>query len=117
MHPPLRRLVEFGSWVGDGRPVDRRGELPRDSLRSAAAALGLPADGVGRLRDPPALARLWWLSLDFGMLSLRRTLLEYSPDHAAEHAADLVSECAKLGIELPRAELRDLLPEWSTMLG
>jgi hypothetical protein len=44
------------------------------------------------------------------------TLLEYSPDHAAERAADLVSQCAKLGIELPGAELRDLLPKWATML-
>lgn len=44
------------------------------------------------------------------------TLLEYSPDYAAERAADVVSQCAKLGIELPSAELRDLLPEWGTML-
>jgi hypothetical protein len=45
------------------------------------------------------------------------TLLEYSPDYAAERAADLVSQCAKLGIELPRAELRDALPEWSSVVG
>jgi hypothetical protein len=44
------------------------------------------------------------------------TLLEYSPDYAAERAADLVSQCAKLGIELPSAELRDLLPKWAAML-
>jgi hypothetical protein len=44
------------------------------------------------------------------------TLLEYSPDYAAERAADLVSQCAKLGIELASAELRDLLPKWATML-
>ncbi len=44
------------------------------------------------------------------------TLLEYSPDYAAERAADVVSQCAKLGVELPGAELRDLLPEWDIML-
>ncbi len=44
------------------------------------------------------------------------TLLEYSPDYAAERAADVVSQCAKLGVELPGAELRDLLPEWGIML-
>lgn len=44
------------------------------------------------------------------------TLLEYSPDYAAERAADVVDQCAKLGIELPSAELLDLVPEWSTML-
>jgi hypothetical protein len=43
-------------------------------------------------------------------------LLEYSPDYAAERAADVVSQCAKLGVELPGAELRDLLPEWGIML-
>ncbi len=44
------------------------------------------------------------------------TLLEYSPDYAAERAAALVDQCAKLGIEVPRAALLDLVPEWSTML-
>ncbi len=44
------------------------------------------------------------------------TRLEYSPDYAAERAADVVDQCAKLGIELPSAELLDLVPEWSTML-
>lgn len=44
------------------------------------------------------------------------TLLEYSPDYATEHAKAVVDQCAKLDIELPRAELLDLVPEWSTML-
>jgi hypothetical protein len=44
------------------------------------------------------------------------TLLEYSPDYAAERAAGLLSQYARLGIELPRAELRDAMPEWSSML-
>jgi hypothetical protein len=44
------------------------------------------------------------------------TLLEYSPDYAAERASGVVSDCARLGIELPAAELLDLMPEWSAML-
>lgn len=44
------------------------------------------------------------------------TLLEYSPDYADERATDVVDQCAKRGIELPRAELLDLLPAWRTML-
>jgi len=44
------------------------------------------------------------------------TLLEYSPDYAAERASAVVSDCAKLGIGLPAAELLDLMPEWSALL-
>jgi hypothetical protein len=44
------------------------------------------------------------------------TLLEYSPDYADERAAAVVSNCARLGIELPAAELLDLMPEWGTLL-
>jgi hypothetical protein len=44
------------------------------------------------------------------------TLLEYCPDYAAEHASDVMSDCARLGIELPTIELLDLMPEWSAML-
>ncbi|MGH3621314.1 MAG: hypothetical protein ACRDQ5_05915 [Sciscionella sp.] len=44
------------------------------------------------------------------------TLLEYCPDYAAERAAQVVDRCAKLGTELPSAELLDLVPQWSTML-
>ncbi len=44
------------------------------------------------------------------------TLLEYSPDYAVERASGVVSDCARLGIEVPTAELLDLMPEWSAML-
>jgi hypothetical protein len=44
------------------------------------------------------------------------TLLEYSPDYAAERASSVLSDCARLGIELPTAELPDLMPEWNAML-
>jgi hypothetical protein len=44
------------------------------------------------------------------------TLLEYAPDYAAERASVVVSDFAKLGIELPAAELLDLMPGWSHLL-
>jgi hypothetical protein len=44
------------------------------------------------------------------------TLLEYSPDYAAERASGVVSDCVRLGIELPTAELLDLMPAWSALL-
>ena len=44
------------------------------------------------------------------------TLLEYCPDYAAQRAPGVVSDCARLGIELPAVELLDLMPEWSAML-
>ena len=45
------------------------------------------------------------------------TLLEYyCPDYAAERASGAVSDCARLGIELPAAELLDLMPAWSALL-
>jgi hypothetical protein len=45
------------------------------------------------------------------------TLLEYDPDYASERAADVVDRCQKLGVTLPSAELFDVLPEWTTILG
>ena len=44
------------------------------------------------------------------------TLLEYAPDYAAERASVVVSDCARLGIELPAAELLDLMPGWANLL-
>ncbi len=44
------------------------------------------------------------------------TLLEYSPDYAAERASGVVSDCARLGIELAAVEFLDLMPEWSALL-
>jgi hypothetical protein len=44
------------------------------------------------------------------------TLLEYAPDYAAERASAVVSDCAKVGIELPAAELLDFMPAWSDLL-
>jgi hypothetical protein len=44
------------------------------------------------------------------------TLLEYSPDYAAERATEVLHRCAKLDIELPNTELLDLAPEWDAIL-
>jgi len=44
------------------------------------------------------------------------SLLEYSPDYATERASDVVDRSGKLGIDLPIAELLDLMPAWSTIL-
>jgi len=44
------------------------------------------------------------------------TLLEHAPDYAAERASAVVSDCAKLGIELPAAEILDLMPKWADLL-
>jgi hypothetical protein len=44
------------------------------------------------------------------------TLLEYAPDYAAERASAVVSDCTKLSIALPAAELLDLMPGWSHLL-
>ena len=37
-------------------------------------------------------------------------------DYAAERASGVVSDCARLGIELPTVELLDLMPAWSALL-
>jgi hypothetical protein len=47
--------------------------------------------------------------------SVDTTVREYSSDYAAERASGVVSDCARLGIELP-AELLGLMPEWSALL-
>jgi hypothetical protein len=44
------------------------------------------------------------------------TLLEYFPDYAAERASDVVDQCTRLGVDLPTAELAELIPDWSTLL-
>lgn len=56
----------------------------------------------------------------FGLYNCRdgnsETLLEYAPDYAVEHASAVVSNCARLGIELPVIELLGLMPAWSELL-
>ena len=43
------------------------------------------------------------------------SLLEYSPDYAAERASDVVDQCEKLAIELPLTDLLELAPDWETV--
>lgn len=45
------------------------------------------------------------------------TLFEYALDYAFYRAADVVSRCTKLGIDLPSAELLDLVPDWDGLRG
>ena len=44
------------------------------------------------------------------------TVLEESPDYAAERASEVLNQCRKLGIELPMTELLELMPEWDNLL-
>lgn len=44
------------------------------------------------------------------------SLLEYTPDYAVERARAVVDRCAKLGVDLPIADLQQLVPEWSDLL-
>jgi hypothetical protein len=44
------------------------------------------------------------------------TLLEHSPDYAAERAPHVVDQCAKLGIDLPHDGLLGLMPEWDGLV-
>jgi len=45
----------------------------------------------------------------------RETVLQESPDYPAERAAEVLHQCHKLGVDLPDAELLDLIPEWDTL--
>jgi hypothetical protein len=75
----------------------RRGEL---GMRPAAVELAVGIlHGLYRCRDGGP-----------------ESLLEYSPDYATERASDVVDQCGKLGVELPVADLLDLIPAWSTVL-
>ena len=44
------------------------------------------------------------------------SLLEYSPDYPAERASNVLDDCGRLGVELPVAELLDLMPSWDAIL-
>lgn len=69
----LRRLCLLADWVGEGRAVDRHGELLRKDLVAAAGAADVPAPGGTYVGERPALDILWVLALELGVLSLRRT--------------------------------------------
>ena len=75
----------------------RRGEL---GMRPAAVELAVGILlGLYRCRDGGA-----------------ESLLEYTPDYAAERASDVVDRCGKLGVQLPVGDLFDLMPAWSAIL-
>lgn len=77
--------------------VRRRASLDMGTV-AAELALGILL-GLYNCRDPHS-----------------ETLLEYSPDYAAERASDVVRQCATLGIALPETELVELMPEWDALL-
>jgi hypothetical protein len=47
---------------------------------------------------------------------LGESLLEYTPDYAAERASEVVERCRKLTVPLPVDELFDLMPAWSAIV-
>ena len=72
--------------------------------------------GLGMRSATAELAACIMLGLYHCRHGNSETLLEYCPDYAAERASGVVSDCARLGVELPADELLDLMPEWSAML-
>jgi hypothetical protein len=90
----LRRLLEFADWIGaQGQPVDKHGELTRGAVREVASVFRMEETKAVRLRDLPSLSRLWRLSLEFGILELRRTQVLPGPgrdlvDRALRGAAE-----------------------------
>lgn len=97
----LRQLERLLAWVGDeGRPVDARGRLTRADRASATDEVGLPTDAT--LDEPPAMARLWRLALEYSIVEPRRTrltrglgadLLERAVDGTAEPATAVALWC------------------------
>jgi hypothetical protein len=84
----LRRIVTFADWIGArGRPVDRHGELMRDSVHEAASAFGLEPRDARHLNDLPGLDRVWRFSLEFGILELRRARVVIGPDRGLAERA------------------------------
>lgn len=96
-------------------PVEAADEILDEALASflhdleRAAALGMTTAAV-------ELA----VGILLGLYKCREggseSLLEYCPDYAAEHAAQVVDRCAKLGIALPSVELLNLVPQWNAMM-
>jgi hypothetical protein len=62
----------LAEWVGEGKPVDDRGEPRKADLPVLLAALDLPASD-DRTSGTPALTRIWRLAIEFDVIQLRRT--------------------------------------------
>lgn len=75
----------------------RRGRLGMTTAAEGCAVSIL--DGLYRCRDGGS-----------------ESLLEYSPDYGIERASDIVARCGELGVNLPVADLAELLPEWDAVL-
>jgi len=102
-----------------GRGYVDPGEAADEILDEALDPFLADLDRRAKLDLSPAAVELA-VGILLGLYQCRdggsETLLEYSPDYAAERASGVVSDCAKLGIELPTVELLDLMPEWTALL-
>ena len=96
-------------------PAEAADEILDEALRPFLDDLHRRA-GLGMRSAATELAAGIMLGLYHCRHGNSETLLEYCPDYAAERASGVVSDCARLGIELPTDELLDLMPEWSAML-
>jgi hypothetical protein len=106
--------------VGHSRPDLRTGAVADEDTRRRVAANDRPlrssaerlSDGYREQEHDRNVCAAAWLDAWSDVLRL----LEYAPDYAAERASAVVSDRANLGIELPAAELLDLMPGWSGLL-
>src|SRR6266542_3626165 len=77
----LRRVVMLARWVGNGRPVSRRGELIGPDARALVDALGLAealakAPGGGKvtgMRDVPPITKAFYLAVETELVAVRRS--------------------------------------------
>ena len=109
--------IRAGYRPGRGyvHPAEAAGEILDEALRPFLDDLQR-RDDLGMRSAAVELAAGILLGLYNCRHGNSETLLEYSPDYATERASGVVSDCARLGIELPAVELLDLMPEWSAML-
>ncbi len=96
-------------------PVEAAGEILDEALQPVLDDLQRRA-GLGMRSAATEVAAGILLGLYNCQEGGSETLLEYAPDYAAERASVAASDCVKLGIDLPAAELLDLMPGWSHLL-
>jgi hypothetical protein len=112
-HVERAAVLELALRTGD--PESAADEILDDALQPFLDDLQRRA-GLGTRSAAVELAAGILLGLYNCRHGNSETLLEYSPDYAAERASGVVSDCTKLGIELPAVELLDLMPEWTALL-
>lgn len=112
----LNTRAGYRPGCGYVHPVEAAGEILDEALRPFLDDLRRRAQ-LGMRRAAVELA----VGILLGLYECRHgdseTLLEYSPDYAAERASDVVDQCARLGVDLPTTELGDRMSEWNALLG